>query len=259
MNKECIKCKVIKDVEDFHKSKINSSGYCPQCKECVRAKDRERYKKNPEKRKSSTNNFRKKHPDVIKERKKLYRINNKEKLAKKNKDLYEKNKKDHLERCKKWAKSNKQKVNIIKARYKQKMRADPKFKLNESISKGIYTALSFKNGKGKKSWVELVGYSINDLLQHCEKKFTKGMSWENYGKNGWHLDHVIPKHYFKYDSPNHPAFKACWSLENLQPLWATTEIAMSYGEDKNYIGNLDKQHRVQITQEIEDFLKTINN
>jgi len=27
---------------------------------------------------------------------------------------------------------------------------------------------------------------------------------------------------------------------NLQPLWATTKIAMSYGEPETYIGNIEK-------------------
>lgn len=84
------------------------------------------------------------------------------------------------------------------------------------------------------------------------------MTWENYGKNGWHLDHILPQIYFKYDSYNHPAFKACWDLSNLQPLWATTKIAISYGENNSYVGNEDKQHRIEMTEEIQTFLYSVN-
>ena len=44
------------------------------------------------------------------------------------------------------------------------------------------------------------------------------MTWDNYGE--WHIDHKKPKSLFDYDSPKDQAFKDCWSLANLQPLWA---------------------------------------
>ena len=46
--------------------------------------------------------------------------------------------------------------------------------------------------KESKSWETLVNYSLEDLKLHLEKQFTNGMSWENYGKGGWHIDHIKP-------------------------------------------------------------------
>ena len=63
---------------------------------------------------------------------------------------------------------------------------------------------------------------------------------------------------FKFDSYEHPAFKACWDLSNLQPLWATTKIAISYGESNNYIGNREKGNRIIITKEIQNLLDSVN-
>lgn len=259
MEKECSKCGVAKDIKEYHKSKITRDGYATKCKICVREIDRERYKKNPDARKKLAKRFRENHYELVKERKKRYCEQNKEKISKKRKANYDKNKDHHYERCRKWAANNGEKVNSYKQNYKKRMRANSCFRLNESVSKGIYIALAFKSGKGKKSWTEMVDYSVEALRTHCESKFTKGMNWDNYGKDGWHLDHIIPKHYFKYDKWDHPAFKACWSLSNLQPLWATTKIAISYGEDSSYVGNLDKQHRVDLPDETKDFLKSINN
>jgi len=51
------------------------------------------------------------------------------------------------------------------------------------------------------------------------------MTWLNYGK--WHIDHKKPKSLFKYNSYNEQAFKDCWSLANLQPLWAHDNISKS--------------------------------
>ena len=39
---------------------------------------------------------------------------------------------------------------------------------------------------------DLVGCSWGQLKIHLEQQFKKGMSWENYGREGWHVDHIIP-------------------------------------------------------------------
>jgi len=74
----------------------------------------------------------------------------------------------------------------------------------------------------------------------------------------WEIDHVIPQVYFKYDSADHPAFAACWALENLQPLWRTTAMARANGEPDSYVGNSDKAHRIDITPEIQKLLDSVN-
>ena len=68
---------------------------------------------------------------------------------------------------------------------------------------------------------DLVGYSVEELKSHLEKQFVSGMTWENYGKHGWHIDHIVPRAKLPYDSSEHPNFKLCWALNNLQPLWAS--------------------------------------
>jgi hypothetical protein len=42
------------------------------------------------------------------------------------------------------------------------------------------------------------------------------MTWENYG-SFWHVDHITPKSWFKYESIKDAKFKECWALSNLQP------------------------------------------
>jgi hypothetical protein len=60
---------------------------------------------------------------------------------------------------------------------------------------------------------------VEELKKHLESKFQPGMSWDNYGRNGWHIDHVRPDISFDYASMNDMEFKECWSLNNLQPMW----------------------------------------
>jgi hypothetical protein len=77
--------------------------------------------------------------------------------------------------------------------------------------------------KGGESWIGIVGYSASTLINHLESLFQPGMTWENYGQ--WHVDHIRPVSSFEYDSFNHPQFKECWDLSNLQPLWASDNMS----------------------------------
>ena len=76
-----------------------------------------------------------------------------------------------------------------------------------------------KNGA---KWEEVVGYSLDELKSHLEKQFQPGMTWDNYGK--WHIDHIKPISSFNINGINSDDFKKCWSLNNLQPLWAKDNL-----------------------------------
>jgi hypothetical protein len=59
-------------------------------------------------------------------------------------------------------------------------------------------------------------------MSHISPKFQKGMTWENYGK--WHIDHIIPVSAFEFEKETDDQFRKCFSLNNLQPLWAHDNI-----------------------------------
>jgi uncharacterized Zn finger protein (UPF0148 family) len=80
---------------------------------------------------------------------------------------------------------------------------------------------------------DILGYTPKELVAHLESQFTDGMSWENMDE--WHIDHIRPVVSFNFDSMDHPEFKECWALENLQPMWATDNIRKSsLWEGKRY-------------------------
>ena len=106
------------------------------------------------------------------------------------------------------------------AKRRDKQRSTPSGKLNNNISAVIRASL--KGNKGGRHWEKLVGYTINDLMEHLENLFQPGMTWENQGK--WHIDHKIPKVFFRFGNPEDPDFKLCWNLNNLQPLWALDNL-----------------------------------
>lgn len=49
-------------------------------------------------------------------------------------------------------------------------------------------------------------------------QFDVGMSFENYGKTGWEIDHVIPK--AQFDLTDKEQQKKCFHYTNMQPLWS---------------------------------------
>lgn len=108
---------------------------------------------------------------------------------------------------------------------KNKKLTNPTFRLNSILSSSIGNYLRFNGvSKNRRHWEDIVGYTKEELMQHLESLFTEGMSWDNYGKYGWHIDHIIPKSFFQFASTDDVEFKMCWRLYNLQPLWATDNL-----------------------------------
>jgi hypothetical protein len=64
--------------------------------------------------------------------------------------------------------------------------------------------------------LSLIGCSPEFLKEYLENKFMEGMSWDNHGLFGWHIDHIIPLSSAKTEKD---VYKLC-HYTNLQPLWA---------------------------------------
>lgn len=142
---------------------------------------------------------------------------------------YENNFQRVIDNANKWKTNNKEKRKEILSKYynnnKEKIKSTANYKLNDSISSGLRQSLN-KNKAGH-HWETIVGYTIDQLKKHLEKQFKNGMTWENYGRYGWHIDHIIPVSAHNFQTPEDIDFKKCWSLKNLQPMWAKENIKKS--------------------------------
>jgi hypothetical protein len=107
--------------------------------------------------------------------------------------------------------------------YRQKRRSATKEKLNRKITKAIYQSL--RGNKNGRHWESIVDFTLDQLKSHLEKNFLPGMNWDNAGS--WHIDHKIPITVFNFNIPEDIDFKRCWSLKNLQPLWAKENLVKS--------------------------------
>lgn len=65
--------------------------------------------------------------------------------------------------------------------------------------------------------LEYLGCSIEQLRAHLESQFHDGMTWENYGFRGWHIDHIRPLACF--DLSNDKQQRLAMHFTNLQPMW----------------------------------------
>ena len=94
--------------------------------------------------------------------------------------------------------------------------------LNSRIAGALRTAMI--TGNARHDWGKIVGYNVEELKRHLERRFTKGMSWKRFLAGEIHIDHKIPKSLFNFTRMDHLDFKRCWALENLRPMWARENI-----------------------------------
>lgn len=96
--------------------------------------------------------------------------------------------------------------------------------LPENSKFRLFIGKSIRSNKTGMPWESIVGYTIFDLKSHLEKQFSQGMTWDNYGKFGWHIDHIMPVSSFNFKTIHDIEFKECWALSNLRPLWAIDNL-----------------------------------
>ena len=97
--------------------------------------------------------------------------------------------------------------------------------INDRIKNSFATLLRHHLKNKSINTFKSVGYSVHELRSHLESLFVDGMSWSNYGRDGWHIDHVRPASWFDYKSQDCESFKDCWCLSNLQPKWASDNMS----------------------------------
>jgi hypothetical protein len=157
---------------------------------------------------------------------KKWRDKNKEKLSKKHKLWYENNKNKWNDYIKEYRKNNIDKIRQIKRDYERNRKAtDPLYKLISNFRTAIYTVLKESNVDKYGHYFDILGYTPEELINHLEKQFTEGMTWEKYGE--FHIDHKLPISSFNIKEIGDEEFMKCWCLDNLQPMWGEENIRKS--------------------------------
>lgn len=162
-----------------------------------------------------------KHREKMKVQRRAYYERTKSQVRAQSKAWLERN----FERYIAWLAEYRKRPEVIarnRAKFHAKKKNNPSFALSLTLRCRIRRAIKAQSGvKAKKSF-DLLGCSIEHARKHIEAQFEPGMGWENYGRNGWHLDHVVPCSSFDLRNPKHQ--QRCFHYSNLRPVWERDNI-----------------------------------
>ena len=244
--KKCVKCDIVKELSEFYKDKSSSDGFDNRCRVCenkTRVLFRETLTESTctkcgltkpisefykgkvtrcsECEKERTRLYRLQHPDKVKENKRKWKDNNPEKV-KEGKKKWNGDNPDKVKGYKKvWERNNPEKLRVYKKKnHKLRTQTDPFYRSICNLRKRTAKYLKQLGVKKDSSMFTMVGCTPQEFRAYLEGKFLEGMSWDNYGINGWHVDHIIP-----ISSANtlEEVKKLCHHT-NFQPLWAEDNI-----------------------------------
>jgi hypothetical protein len=119
---------------------------------------------------------------------------------------------------KEYRQANALKIANQKKDWDRRHRNDPIQKLKRNMRRRLIHVLT---GYSKADTTfALVGCTAVELKQYLEVRFAPGMSWDNYGQFGWHVDHIRPCASFDLSDPEQQ--RQCFHFTNLRPLnWWT--------------------------------------
>lgn len=203
--KTCTKCGKELPLDQFRqiRRRNGSIGYRSECKDCAKVIAAKRYKDNPGKVREVGARWRRNNLEKDSVKSRRWRKNNPEKVKAMN--IKRRRAKLEIDR-------------VRRAQYrKDRGIADPSYKLMQKLRTSMYMA--FKNVAKTGHTIDLLGCPIDEFRSYLEMQFLPGMTWDNYGRYGWHIDHIIPLSYFDFTDPEQQ--RRAWHYTNLRPLWAT--------------------------------------
>lgn len=171
-----------------------------------------------------------KNKERIKARVTKYQIENKEKLRVWRSAYFKKRRltdpdfrKKRNELTDRWRAKNKDKEKAPRKKYRDmKFKTDPSYKVLHNCRGRLHALMRHRIFKKSGKTIDLIGCAKSDLKTHLESLFLPGMTWENYGVRGWHIDHIRPCASFNLMDPEQQ--RCCFHYTNLQPLWAADNI-----------------------------------
>lgn len=196
----CTKCKIDKPLEEFPKNKRFKCGYNSICKLCINGRNKEYRDSTINERKASRKRYYRKNISKMREDKKKYYSDHKEDKSKYDIEYRER---------------NKNKIKEYKKQWEKERRHDPVFKIKRNLRRRIHHVLKGTQ-KGSNTF-DLIGCTPEQFKLHIESLFMEGMTWDNYGPTGWHIDHIIPC--YKFNLLDEKEQRKCFHYSNQRPLW----------------------------------------
>ena len=196
-HKTCSKCKGVRKLEEYTKYSNSWDGLRTTCNTCLHS----------------------------------YRMERKPQMTEYNKNYWKETKESQTIKHKEWRQNNLEHLRKYQREYvkkwgKNQRDTNPQHKLSRNLRCRLWCALRDQNVEKKFHTFDLIGCSPAFLRGYIEAKFQPGMNWDNYGPDGWHIDHIRPCASFDLTDPEQQ--KECFHYTNLQPLWASENISKGY-------------------------------
>lgn len=228
-NIKCISKGEILPLDSFNKNKSSKDGYHYRCKNCAKQSVKTSYLKNKEYYVKDSverqKNWKNKNPLEYK------KLRNKWNEEYKNKEYWKEYYQNNKEKFKEYNKKE-EVVNKRNERWRKRYQTDIIFKLKEIMRANFHSFFKDKGKTKNHSFSKIINYSYDDLKTHLQNNFREGMNWDNFGEL-WEIHHIKPQNLF--NPSNKKDIKECWDVNNLIPLWKTTEISLLMGD--NILGN----------------------
>lgn len=161
--------------------------------------------------------YREKHKEKIAAYAVEYAKKNRPKLNARARAWKARNRAKHCASVMRWQKENPEKRKKLDREYmKRKRNRNLNFRILCSLRSRLGKSIH-RTSKSRERTVALLGCCIESFRLYMESKFESGMSWDNYGRKGWHIDHIMPCSIFDLTNPEH--VKRCFHFSNMQPLW----------------------------------------
>ncbi len=194
--KRCCRCKEEKPFEAFNHCAARPFGLHNHCRVCQKEVRHAWYEKHKEREKQKSRN-----QPYDREAVRRRYLENKDVLLARNRE--------RRRTPQARAKANKTRA--------ERRATDASFRIGTCIRARMRRALLQQETVRSSATLFLLGCSLAQLKKHLENRFTSGMSWDNYGYYGWHIDHVRPC--ASFDLTIEAERKECFHFSNLQPLW----------------------------------------
>ena len=109
--------------------------------------------------------------------------------------------------------------------YQKEYRKRPHVRVYRLQAKRMRRLIKDAGKKKSLKTTKYLGCNVRELMSHLENQWSPGMSWDNYGTHGWHIDHIRPC--ASFDLSDEEQQKICFHYTNLQPLWAEDNLKKS--------------------------------